>query len=137
MLTPPQRTSLWKLYLDKYRDPIIQIILVEAFVSLILSRNVISAGIRNLPGFSMGTVSGDCWQKTARMQVSYDNILEWLYGLCETIGGSTNVRLDGNALKCDLFSGTDRSLLQDDNPHIIYRNPEASGRNLLVRDSSR
>mgnify|MGYP002228685049 CR=1 FL=1 len=26
--------------------------------------------------FSMGTVSGDCWQNTARMQVSYDNILE-------------------------------------------------------------
>ena len=37
MLTPPQRTSLWKLYLDKYRDPIIQILLVAAFVSLILA----------------------------------------------------------------------------------------------------
>ena len=37
VLTPPQRTSLWKLYLDKYRDPIIQILLVAAFVSLILA----------------------------------------------------------------------------------------------------
>lgn len=37
VLTPPQRTSLWKLYLDKYRDPIIQILLVAAFVSLILT----------------------------------------------------------------------------------------------------
>ena len=36
-LTPPQRTSLWRLYLDKYRDPIIQILLVAAFVSLILA----------------------------------------------------------------------------------------------------
>ena len=34
VLTPPQRTSLWKLYLDKYRDPIIQILLVAAFVSI-------------------------------------------------------------------------------------------------------
>ena len=37
VLTPPQRTSLWKLYLDKYRDPIIQILLVAAFVSLVLA----------------------------------------------------------------------------------------------------
>ena len=37
VLTPPQCTSLWKLYLDKYRDPIIQILLVAAFVSLILA----------------------------------------------------------------------------------------------------
>ncbi len=37
VLTPPHRTSLWKLYLDKYRDPIIQILLVAAVVSLILA----------------------------------------------------------------------------------------------------
>lgn len=37
VLTPPQRTSLWNLYLDKYRDPIILILLVAAFVSLILA----------------------------------------------------------------------------------------------------
>ena len=37
VLTPPHRTSLWKQYLDKYRDPIIQILLVAAFVSLILA----------------------------------------------------------------------------------------------------
>ena len=92
----------------------------EDIVRKVLSRNVISAGIRNLSGFSMGMVSGDCWQKTARMQVSYDNIVERLLSDRETIGGSANVRLDGNALKCDLFSGTDRSLLQDGNPHIVF-----------------
>lgn len=37
VLTPPHRASLWKLYLDKYRDPIIQILLVAAFVSLVLA----------------------------------------------------------------------------------------------------
>lgn len=37
VLTPPQRTSLWKLYLDKYRDPIIQILLVATVVSLVLA----------------------------------------------------------------------------------------------------
>ena len=37
VLTPPKRTSLWALYLDKYRDPIIQILLVAAAVSLVFS----------------------------------------------------------------------------------------------------
>lgn len=33
-LTPPEKTSLWRLYLDKYNDPIIKILLVAAAVSL-------------------------------------------------------------------------------------------------------
>lgn len=33
-LTPPKRTPLWKLYLDKYKDPIIKILLVAAVISL-------------------------------------------------------------------------------------------------------
>ncbi len=37
VLTPPRRTSYWKLYLDKYRDPIIQILLVAALISLLLA----------------------------------------------------------------------------------------------------
>lgn len=37
ILTPPPTTSLWKLYLDKYRDPIIQVLLVAAAVSLVLA----------------------------------------------------------------------------------------------------
>lgn len=37
VLTPPKRTSLWMLYLEKYRDPIIQILLVAAAISLVLA----------------------------------------------------------------------------------------------------
>ncbi len=37
VLTPPKKTSLWKLYIDKYRDPIIQILLVAAAVSLVFA----------------------------------------------------------------------------------------------------
>lgn len=36
-LTPPRKTSMWQLYLEKYKDPIIQILLVAATVSLILA----------------------------------------------------------------------------------------------------
>ena len=34
VLTPPKKTSLWRLYLDKYNDPIIKILLVAAAISL-------------------------------------------------------------------------------------------------------
>lgn len=33
-LTPPERTSMWKMYLEKYNDPIIKILLVAAAISL-------------------------------------------------------------------------------------------------------
>ena len=36
-LTPPKRESLWRQYIDKYKDPIIQILLVAAAVSLVLA----------------------------------------------------------------------------------------------------
>lgn len=36
-LTPPQRASMWRLYMEKYADPIIQILLVAALVSLVLA----------------------------------------------------------------------------------------------------
>lgn len=37
VLTPPARKSLWRMYLEKYEDPIIRILLVAAAVSLALS----------------------------------------------------------------------------------------------------
>src|SRR5574344_1068400 len=37
ILTPPERTSMWKLYLEKYNDPIIKILLVAAAISLALA----------------------------------------------------------------------------------------------------
>ena len=37
VLTPPKRVSLWKLYLDKYRDPIIEILVIAALISLVLA----------------------------------------------------------------------------------------------------
>ena len=34
VLTPPQKVSIIKLYLEKFQDPIIQVLLVAAVVSL-------------------------------------------------------------------------------------------------------
>jgi Ca2+-transporting ATPase len=37
VLTPPKRESLWKLFLEKFEDPIIRILLIAAFLSLGIS----------------------------------------------------------------------------------------------------
>ena len=37
VLTPPKRTPMWRLYLEKYNDPIIKVLLVAAAVSLVLA----------------------------------------------------------------------------------------------------
>ena len=37
LLTPPKRPSVWKLYLEKFQDPVIRVLLVAAFFSLIIS----------------------------------------------------------------------------------------------------
>ena len=37
VLTPPQRQSMWRLYLEKYADPMVRILLVAAAVSLVLA----------------------------------------------------------------------------------------------------
>ena len=31
LLTPPKRPSLWKLYLEKFEDPVVRVLLVAAF----------------------------------------------------------------------------------------------------------
>ncbi|EJX10370.1 plasma membrane calcium-transporting ATPase 3-like isoform 2 [gut metagenome] len=37
LLTPPKRPSLWKLYLEKFEDPVVRVLLVAAFFSLMIS----------------------------------------------------------------------------------------------------
>ncbi|MDE6647142.1 MAG: haloacid dehalogenase, partial [Prevotella sp.] len=37
VLTPPRRQSMWRLYLEKYEDPMVRILLVAALVSLALA----------------------------------------------------------------------------------------------------
>ena len=37
LLTPPKRPSMWKLYLEKFNDPVIRILLVAALFSFVIS----------------------------------------------------------------------------------------------------
>ncbi|MDR0961759.1 MAG: calcium-translocating P-type ATPase, PMCA-type [Mediterranea sp.] len=37
LLTPPKRPSLWKLYLEKFEDPVVRVLLFAALLSLVIS----------------------------------------------------------------------------------------------------
>ena len=81
--------------------------------------------LRNLPGLKISEFSSPCWQKTAQLQVSYENLMEWVYKICEIVGGTANIRLeksedDKYSLIFELSQGTDRSVLQTENPHIVF-----------------
>ncbi len=37
LLTPPKRPSMWKLYLEKFKDPVVRVLLVAVFLSLLIA----------------------------------------------------------------------------------------------------
>lgn len=94
-------------------------------VQTAVTNNAINTKNRTIPGLSLGTVSGDCWEQKTKLQVSYDNLMRWIYTICEKIGGTANIRLskiNGEQYKMllELSEGTDRSISQNENPHIIF-----------------
>ena len=51
--------------------------------------------------------------------------MEWIYTICEKIGGTANIRLvkessEQYQMILDLSEGIDRSVLQEEQPHIIF-----------------
>ena len=51
--------------------------------------------------------------------------MEWVYTICEKIGGTANIRLskvDNEQYKMifELSQGADRSMMQEENPHIVF-----------------
>ena len=91
----------------------------------VVQYNACTSGIRKLPGLSLGNTSGTCWDTETKLQVSYDNLMEWVYTICEKIGGTANIRLSKTNTEqyemiFELSQGTDRSILQEINPHIIF-----------------
>ncbi len=90
-----------------------------------VTQNAIDAAERKIPGLSIGAVTGNCWEQTATLQVSYDNLMEWIYTICEKIGGTANIRLvksvdEKYLMVFELLEGIDRSMMQEVQPHIIF-----------------
>lgn len=95
-------------------------------VQSVVSQNAVSADNRRISGLSLGTVSGICWEQKTKLQVSYDNLMRWIYTICEKVGGTANIRLskindEKYEMLFDLFEGTDRSILQEDNRTLFSR----------------
>lgn len=91
----------------------------------VVQYNACTSGIRKILGLIVGCSSGTCWDTETKLQVSYDNLMEWIYTICEKIGGTANIRLSKTNTEqyemiFELSQGTDRSILQEINPHIIF-----------------
>ena len=94
-------------------------------VNNVVYYNACRTGVRKIPGLSIGDSSGSCWKQDTKLQISYDNLMKWVYTICEKIGGTANIRLakttdEQYEMLLELSEGTDRSILQDDNPHIVF-----------------
>lgn len=90
-----------------------------------LENNALTSGNRLVPGLKFGEIQGACWSQITKLQVSYENLMEWIYTICEKIGGTANIRLSKIAeeqyeMIFELSQGTDRNILQKINPHIIF-----------------
>ena len=62
-------------------------------VNNVVYYNACRTGARKIPGLSIGDSSGSCWKQDTKLQISYDNLMKWVYTICEKIGGTANIRL--------------------------------------------
>ncbi|MCM1007907.1 MAG: siphovirus ReqiPepy6 Gp37-like family protein [Ruminococcus flavefaciens] len=99
-----------------------------AIVRAVVTANaMMENSVRKIPGLVKGEVFGECWAKTTQMQISYKNLMEWVYKICTLVGGTANIRLQEITpsssqyrMVFELSQGADRSILQEENPHIIF-----------------
>lgn len=90
-----------------------------------VENNALVSGNRLIPSLKLGEMQGACWSQTTKLQVSYDNLMEWVYTICEKIGGTANIRLSKIAeeqyeMIFELSQGSDRSMMQEENPRIVF-----------------
>ena len=90
-----------------------------------VENNALTSGNRLIPGLKLEEIQGTCWSQTTKLQVSYENLMKWIFTICEKIGGTANIRLskidnEQYEMIFELSQGTDRSILQKINPHIIF-----------------
>lgn len=89
----------------------------------------VSSSERVIPSLELGTVSGNCWEIRNVLQVSYENLMQWIYTICKLVGGTANITLvpyevgtdDGRfKLQFDLSEGVDRSVTQSERAAIVF-----------------
>lgn len=92
-------------------------------------KGYVDSDSRIIPSLVVGDINGDCWDKKTTLQISYTNLMAWVYDICETTGGTANIRLAPytddimdmrRKLIFELSQGTDRSYSQDNVPAVIF-----------------
>lgn len=90
-----------------------------------VKNNCMIGTVRRIPNLQMGSVSGSVWERKTRLQVSYENLMDWIYTVCQNIGGTANIRLrevsaGKYAMFLELSQGADRSMMQHENMPVIF-----------------
>lgn len=94
-------------------------------IKTVVQFNAVVSGARKIPGLSVGISTGSCWEQKTKLQISYNNLMRWVYMVCEKIGGTANIRLSKTAneqyeMLLELSEGADRSIMQEENSHIVF-----------------
>ena len=93
-LTPPKRPSMWRLYLEKFQDPVIRILLVAAFFSLIVAfvEKEFAETIGILIAILLATGIGFYFEYDAARK----------FDVLNALGGETKVRVVRNGCVCEV-----------------------------------
>ena len=72
VLTPPRPQSMWRLYLEKYQDPMVRILLVAAVVSLVLAfvKNDFTESLGIIAAIILATTVGFYFERDAARRFS-------------------------------------------------------------------
>ena len=94
-------------------------------VRAVVFSNAFGSKEREIPSLGFDGASSRWQNMTTKLQVSYENLMEFVYTLCKTIDGGARISLRGDwggfgDLNLQLYQGRDRSVLQSENPRIIF-----------------
>ena len=106
---------------------------VELGIRQVLTENIISPTIeaRKIADFELEEIQG--FDDTMNLQVTGDNIEEWLEEVCMTYGIGWDVYINNKKFVFHLWKGTDRSYNQDSVPYVVF---SKDFDNLLTSDFS-
>lgn len=93
---------------------------VELGIRQVLTENIISPAIaaRKIDNFTLGDIQG--FTDTMNIQVTGDNMEEWLEKICTTYGMGWDVSVKNKKFVFQLWKGTDRSYGQSEIPYVVF-----------------
>ena len=104
VLTPPPRQSMWRLYIEKYQDPMVRILLVAALVSLVLAfvKDDFMETIGIIAAIILATTVGFYFERDAARrfdvltQLSEEQPVKVVRNLTPTLSQGEGARGEGN-----------------------------------------